>query len=1421
MKFSKATILLASIIFLIQSIGFGQRSLFSQKIKDEKSDIFLKNITVIIRVFFVIFSLFIIVKLNAGNGLSVYQDSSKNIPYQVKYYSSLDGLTQVSVNAMLKDKQGFLWVGTQDGLNRFDGKDFLQFRYNPTDTLGLQGNYIVSLFQDSKDRIWIGTMNKGLSYYEPSTGIFHRINTTSNNKDIINKSNITTVSEDKFGNIWFNSLNYGIFLCNEKGRGSFGITKIKSFENEEQSTGFFISKNQNFYISTNTGKIFVSRISKDGASNFSELKIDAIQGSISCLYILENILWVGTDYGLWQVDLKTFNSVFYDLNTATNKKTGNYMVFTIAPMNNKIWVGTANGAYLLDDMDKYGWYQKNTFFSEKSNNTCLISNNTVNAILPDSNNLVWLGTSKNLNLLDFNIPKFKTLKIWEGNKLNNQVVFAIYKNKHGLWVGTSGGGLNLFQYDKVYYFTNKKTDNKGIASNVVRSIAEDKTGHLWIGTIKGVSIIDLKTFNPDKPEFVTIHTDPQDSTSLSDDFVKNIYIDKNDYVWIATYGKGVNRFIGDIEKKDFRFQHFSHSSSDKNTISSNYINYITQDEKNNYWIATQEGLDKLAFKDNDFKYPEFIVYKYNYEDSTSISESSVLDISIDNNDILWIGTRYGFDRFDPVAGKFHSFFKKDGLSNNLIFSVQEDDLEQIWLGTGKGLSCFNKKDKRFTNYYLRNGIQDNEFNSTAKFKDNEGNLYMGGIGGLTIFYPADLKIHKNSYDIKLTELILKNENHSRVSNLDKIKLSKELSFVDKLELKYNDFPLFLKFASPKANPLHLPNYYYKLYPLDNEWNALNDRNEIQLLNLSPGEYSLYLTGGYFGKIWDRKPKIIEIIISPPWWKTIWAYFFYFLILFGLSLLIFRLIYRRKLALEETKKWQHIEEMKSQFYTNITHEFRTPLTVILGMVEQVKSNYDLFGKKSVSDSLKMIKRNGIKLLDLVNQLLDMAKIEDGKYQIINSKGDIVWFLGFMVENFHSYAQSKNIQLIFYPEIEKLIMDFDPKAMERIFSNLLGNAIKFSNKGGKVIVHLVEININNKSMLQIKVKDEGIGIEKSKLPYVFDRFYQTDAGSERRNEGTGIGLSMVKNLVGLMNGNISIDSKIGKGSIFTLVFPITTVSLKSAEEFRQAEPLIVEDKNIITTSDNDDNKDLVLIVEDNRDIAKYISSSISDRYAIKYAENGDLGLNLAINTVPDIIISDVMMPVMNGYEMLEKLKKDIRTSHIPIVMLTSRVTKEDKLKGLKYGADAYLTKPFNVEELNVRLEQLILLRKNLQEKYKDPDNWVKVKRNRSKNIEQEFLSKIKEKINDNIDNTSLNPEFLAKLMQMSDTQLYRKLKALTDKSTAIFIRYVRIQKSKELLETTDLNISEIAYDIGFNDPAYFSRIFKDEYGLSPSEVRFRKG
>jgi len=1361
--------------------------------------------------------MFLFLNLNAGDYLSITNDTSRIIPYQVKYYSSSDGLTQVSINTLIKDKQGFIWAGTQNGLNRFDGQDFLQFHFNPQDSFGLNGNFIISLFQDSKDRIWIGTMNRGISYYDPMTGAFYRVRSKKEHDNILEQGSISCIKEDISGAIWINVLDYGVIKLMDSGINTFDIEKTY-FENIDKSTCIFISKDQNLIIGNGIGELFYADIKSGDKAELSKLKYSSIQGRISSIFSDDNYIWVGTENGLWQLDIKNQKSKIYNLDNLEQERSRKYMVFSISELNDKLWIGTRSGAYLLDNKDRNGWFKRSTLFSENSTNTALISNNTVNAILPDTNNLVWIGTAKNLNLLDFNIPRFKLLKKKIGAQLNNQVVFSIFKENGNIWVGTSGGGLNFFKNGKVYYFTENRKNKYAISDNIIRSITMDNKGYLWLGTTKGISIIDLKRFNPDKPEFITIHSDFGKPNSLSGEFIRNIYSDDNGNIWIATYGQGLNRFTGNIEKRVFTFKHFKQNNESDNTLSSDYVNLITQDKNGIYWIATREGLNKLIFENHDFDHPVFKSYKYINGDSSSISENSVHDISIDDSGIIWIGTRYGLNSFDPGKEVFRSYFKSDGLANDLIFSLIEDDFNQLWIGTGHGLSCFDKNTKTFNNYYLKDGLQDNEFNTLARFKDEDGNIYFGGVGGATIFYPPDLKSDDKSYDLQLTQLISKNKLFNRVSGFERIQLDKELSYINKIELKYSDFPVYIKFSAPNANPLHFPSYYYKLLPLNKEWNYLGVRNEIQLLDLSPGTYHLYLTGGYNGKIWRKAPKIIDIAIKPPWWKSFWAYFGYFLVLISFTYLFFRLTYRRKLALEESKKWQQIEEMKSEFYTNITHEFRTPLTVILGMADQLKDK--LSSQNIYTEPLKMIKRNGIKLLDLVNQLLDMAKIEDGKYQLNNTNGDIVWFIGFIVDNFHSYAASKEIELIFYSEVDILIIDFDSKAIERIISNLIANAIKFSYKNSKIIIHLNKINKDNNELLQIKIKDHGIGIEKSELPLIFNRFYiaKNTKSPNSKNTGTGIGLAMVKNMVEMMNGTITVKSIINKGSIFTIILPVNinhnSADIKTIEVISD----IASDSNFSIDSDiQSKDKDLVLIVEDNKDIAKYISNCISDDYSVRYAENGKTGLELAKNIIPDIIISDVMMPMMDGYEMCELLKKDMKTSHIPVILLTARVSEKDKLTGLRHGADAYLMKPFNIEELNVRIEQLLLLRKKLQEKYKNPVNWDLIQKQDDQ--EQLFLQKIIKEIEKKLSKSSFKISDLVKSMAMSETQLYRKLKALTGKSPSIFVRFIRLQKAMHLLKTTNLNISEIAYDTGFSDPAYFSRVFKDRYGIAPSEVRKR--
>jgi signal transduction histidine kinase/DNA-binding response OmpR family regulator len=651
-------------------------------------------------------------------------------------------------------------------------------------------------------------------------------------------------------------------------------------------------------------------------------------------------------------------------------------------------------------------------------------------------------------------------------------------------------------------------------------------------------------------------------------------------------------------------------------------------------------------------------------------------------------------------------------------------------------------------------------------------------------------------------------------------LKKSLIKTDKLEFRHNQFPFYLEFSSIDFRLDKNVEFAYKLNPSDSDWNLLKDP-EIQFLNLPPGNYTLQVNGFSRGKEWEQKPLEINLDILPPWWATWWAYILYTLIAIAFADRFYRFQLSRKLALAESVRLTDLDQLKSNLYTNITHEFRTPLTVILGMSNTLKSNIEDKELENAEKTIEMIERNGNNLLRLVNELLDLAKLENEKMDLNFVKGDIIPFIKYLSESFHSMTDESHIKLTVYAEIDTLIVDYDVDKLSAIIYNLISNAIKFSNKSeGKIIVHINHIIEKEKEKLILKIKDNGIGIAKENLQNIFNRFYQVNASESRSSEGTGIGLALTKELVSLMGGNIEVKSELHKGSEFIVELPITRNALVTKDQnfVAKPEPLISTAKNnieIVETIDPNSELPLCLIIEDNHDVAHYLETCLKDKYQTIHALNGIKGIEIALEKVPDIIICDVMMPGKDGYEVCKTLKTDERTDHIPIIILTAKVTMKDRLTGLSHGADAYLTKPFVKAELFTRLDQLIGLRKKMLLKMEN-NSFSTFLNKKAEDPKTKFLQKIIEIIHQEIDNHEFGSRHLAFKLHLSESQVYRKLKAITSKSTAVFIRTVRLQRAKELLQATNKTISEIAYEVGFNDPSWFSRAFKEEFGFSPSEI-----
>ncbi len=796
-----------------------------------------------------------------------------------------------------------------------------------------------------------------------------------------------------------------------------------------------------------------------------------------------------------------------------------------------------------------------------------------------------------------------------------------------------------------------------------------------------------------------------------------------------------------------------------------------------------------------------------------------MDATEDAEGNIWITTKgNGLNKYSPETGKFTRYDESHGLQDNSLNRIAIDSEDKIWVTTSKGLSRFDPITETFTNYDQNDGLVSWE---SALYANKEtGDIFTGGPKGFHAFnihelqspveQPSPIKIARLSYFNSKTNKMTKVEPKSLKDR--RLTLSHRESIIEA------DFAILDLFGQSK----HSYQYSWVSFGDAPEWKPLGNQNRVRLINLEPGEYTFSVKGRNSIGVWNELESPIHLHIQSPWWATTAAYLAYLLV--GLSLLVFsyRFQLNRQKVKAEALRFKEINTLKSRLYTNITHEFRTPLTVILGMADQIRGH---------EKERRLIRRNSNSLLRLINQLLGLSRLESGQMKLHLEQGDFIRYLRYLTESFHSAATEKQIQLSFASEVPVLIMDFDADKAQQIVYNLLSNALKFTPAGGRIDFQLSQGSQEGQPYLEIKVADTGMGISPSELPHIFDRFYQADASTTRRGEGAGIGLAFTRELAHFLGWTIAAESKLGAGTTFTLhlpvkkeagtpIFPESAIRQNPSPEAmgvtRQPRPASSTSAPA-TGTPADKEAPILLIIEDNADVTAYITALLQKDYQIETAPDGQQGIDKALALVPDIIITDVMMPEKDGYEVCETLKTDERTSHIPIIMLTAKATEADRLTGLRTGADAYLMKPFNKEELFVRLEKLLELRRKLQARYAlAADPLTRLSREKP-SLDERFLEKIRQIIEEKIDDADLDIPYLCDKVHLSSTQLYRKMKALTGAPPMGFIRKLRLHKAKALLQTTELNVSEIAYELGFTDPHYFSRAFKKEFGKAPSASR----
>ena len=878
---------------------------------------------------------------------------------------------------------------------------------------------------------------------------------------------------------------------------------------------------------------------------------------------------------------------------------------------------------------------------------------------------------------------------------------------------------------------------------------------------------------------------------------------------------------------------------------------LYEDKQGIYWIGTQEGFAKVLFSDNENALPQVKWYYTNSATRNSLNYNHVscfMDDPAEPGKYLWICTKGGgLNRLNKTTGDFFHLTSKDGLPDDVVYGTLPDNEGNIWGSTNNGIFCLlahtNKDSSHwvFRNFSKAYGLQDDEFNTGAYAKLSNGNLAFGGVNGLNIFNPKEILSARFTPNVFITSIMI---NNSPVTAGDKTGvLQNTIETTPGITLNYLQDILTLEFSSLDFTASSQNKYRYQLMGIDKDWVESGARRTATYLHLPPGKYIFKVQGSNSQGIWSDKIAELQITVLPPWWRSWWACLFYALLLgfgirawFRFSVNRARLQSQLNFEIREAKRVKELDSVKTQLYTNITHEFRTPLTVILGMAQQIKSN----PAAHLENGMDMIIRNGQSLLNLVNEMLDLSKLETGKMSLQPVNGDILNFLRYIVESFHSLAESQQKQLHFLADIDVLYTSYDPEKIRQIITNLLSNALKFTPEKGNIYISLSEMTApddGERAAFVIKVKDTGMGIPETELEHIFDRFYQLDNSHTRKAEGTGIGLALTKELVRLMEGEITVKSPptgANKGTEFTVTLPLKKIAAVEENSIYSTAAEALQQKingiaiPVETTADEKQSKEkpLILLVEDNADVVAYTASCLPD-YRLAVGKDGKEGFEIAKEIIPDLIITDVMMPFVDGFELCKLLRSDEHTSHIPIIMLTAKADIESKLEGLQQGADAYLEKPFHPEELLLRIKKLLEQRQNLQQFYLKkaglgnngiPVAAMPVEINGIR-AEDGFVKKVRETIEEHLTDTSFTVEQLCKLVFMSHSQLHRKLDALTGCSPNKFIRMIRLNKARELLKNSSGSIASIALDCGYNDPGYFGRIFKQEYQLTPHEWRMK--
>ena len=1330
-------------------------------------------------------------------------------PYSVKQLGIEKGLSNNYVVSIAQDKQGFLWFATEEGLNKFDGTRFITYLKNEDLTRqGITGNELNCLLDDPQDSIlWIGTQRAGLNAYDYVNNTFLCYRHDGENPESLITDDVTKIVAATDGNLWITTYWRGVDYFDKKA-GKF-------IHYNTQTVPGLASDNIWSVVDGGDGKLYMGHVHhgfsvlslKDKkVKNFMHDPEDPVSlpgNGVTCIYKdLSGNIWLGTDRGLALFNPEAENFIHFHHSEDGVPHT----VFDIRQFDgNKLWIAMEFGGIAILDLTQRMFLSPDQVrfqYIKEGDDEYSLSNSTVRCLFQDSFKNVWAGMwGGGINFLShessyFNVYSYSPIQ-HSGSSLNNKTASSVCVARDGkLWIGTDGGGINVF--DKGKRVAVYKEETGDLTDNSIQAALCDSEGNLWFGSFMGgVDFYDVK-----KKSFHQIF--PKDKTGED---VRALYEDA-EYVWIGT-SNGI-----------YKVRLHDKGIADHYTVENNLVRCISKDNLNRLWIGTFGG--GLGVFDEHFQ----CVKLFNV---TSLFPSNTINtVYMDSQNRMWIGTGEGLVCFPSSQSWDYKVYRsEEGLSNVHIRAITEDNHGNIWVSTNKGISCLLKDKEVFYNYDHWDNVPMGNFMSGSVAEAKDGTLYFGSINGLCRFNPDQVLEKRESPAAIITEMRIFGPLRDTDSNEKVMALEGQ----SEVRLSYMQNNFSVTFNIQNYALADQVEYAYMLKGLENSWYTVTDPNNVTFRNIPPGNYCFQVKTRIRNQEWADEIASLDIRIDPPVWLTWWAKLFY--ILSGVSVLYFILhAYKKKLDMEslyELEKKNHEQEQelnneRLRFYTNITHELRTPLTLILGPLEDMQKSNSLSGKDS--QKISVIHQSAIRLLNLINQILEFRKTETQNKKLCVSRDNLAALVHEIGLKYKELNRKPEIDFCLEIEQEDMSLFFDKEVVTIILDNLISNAIKYTEKG-TITLGLHQVVRNNIHHTEISVSDTGFGIAPDALPHIFDRYYQ-ESGKHQAS-GTGIGLALVKNLVTLHEGEIRAESIQNEGSSFYISL-LTDNIYPNALHADSTEPAAKEDTAQATTSENtseptvDNGKPILLIVEDNEEIQKYIAESFSDSFEVITADNGEEGKQQALSHIPDIIVSDIMMPIMDGITKCLNLKEDVRTSHIPIILLTAKDSLQDKEEGYEVGADSYLTKPFSASLLRSRINNLLESRKKLITQFQaQPVSGNQTDLNEKRiiiaealsKLDNEFIEKITLLIEENLSSEKIDITYLSDKMCMSGSTLYRKMKALTGLSTNEYIRKVKMQNAERLLLEGKFNISEIAYKVGMNSTGYFRQCFKEEFGVSPSD------